>query len=94
MWVTSRPDSISSYLQEVFSDDLWCLKCFDIWDEEFEMWIGGDQDEITIEMIIDDLTEYKDCFSHLANENRKFIPWKLGDAVNKRLGVSSGVSVV
>jgi len=87
-------DSISLYLQKVFSEDLWCLKCFDIWDEEFEMIIGGEQDEITIEMIIDDMTEYKDCFRHLTNKNRKFIPWKLGDAIRNRLDETSGVSVI
>lgn len=87
-------DSISRYLQKVFSEDLWYLKCFDIWDEDFEMMIGGKQDEIKIEMIIDDLTEYKDCFRHLTNKNRRFIPWKLGDAIRNRIGETSGVSVV
>ncbi|MBT3368551.1 MAG: hypothetical protein HN416_15485, partial [Nitrospina sp.] len=87
-------DSISSYLQEVFSEDTWCLKCFDIWDEAFEMFIDGDQDKITIEMIVDELNEYKYCFHHLSDENRKFIPWKLGDAVRNRLGQTSSILII
>ncbi|MBN1545581.1 MAG: hypothetical protein JW902_02875 [Syntrophaceae bacterium] len=91
---SERCESISPYFQKIFSKDLWCLKFFDIWDDDFEMIIGGERDKITIEMIVDDLTEYKDCFRHLTNNKRKFIPWKLGDAINRRLGETSNVSVV
>lgn len=88
-----EPESISQYLQQTFSEDIWCLKCYDIWDDEFDLWIGGDQEEVQIEMIVEDLIKYRDCFRYLTSENRKFIPWKLGYALRNRLGETSGILV-
>jgi hypothetical protein len=88
-----EPESISQYFQQTFSEDIWCLKCYDIWDDEFDLWIGGNQEEIQIEMIVEDLIKYRDCFRYLTSENRKFIPWKLGHALRSRLGETSGILV-
>lgn len=90
---TSEPVTLSQYVERVFSEEPWCLKCYDLWDVEFELFIGGDQETMSVEMIPELIADYKDRFRHLSEANRKFIPWKLGDALRSRVGEGSGISI-
>lgn len=91
---TDAPESLSFYLQQEFSKKDWYLQCFDLWEEEFDIFIGSDGDSLTIEMIPETVATYMDRFLHLRSDERKFIPWKLGDAIRKRIGDGSDIKIL
>ncbi len=88
----SDPEGITEFLQQIFSAEPWYLKCYDLWDEELELLVGEEND-ISLEMIPQALVGYQDRFQHLSEEKRRFISWRLGEAIRNRLDENSSIEV-
>lgn len=94
----SKPDgdsplSLTDYFKKCFSKAPWMLVIKDIWGEEFQVMVGDNSAEMTLNMVPEWLTAYKDCYKGLANANRQFVTYALGSALRERLSAGSGIIV-
>jgi len=92
--VSRSPKNLTEYLQRSFSDEPWCLQLYDIWDNKIEIMVGDEDFSAELEMVPEWLTKYRDCFEDLSDDSRHFIPFSIGDAVNKRLNDQQNISII
>ena len=84
---------LADVVRASFCNDLWLLQLYDISKEPFDVWVGPDGSELTLERVPEWLGRYQAAFQSLTTESRRFVAWNVGDAVAERLGEDGNVEV-
>ncbi|MEQ8224835.1 MAG: hypothetical protein ABRQ37_21125, partial [Candidatus Eremiobacterota bacterium] len=91
---TDDPQLLSEYFQKNFSEKEWYLRLQDIWSESFDLLIGDSENPINqLDIIPKEFYHYADRFEHLTKTNRRFISFKLGEALKKHLPNKDDISI-
>ena len=88
-----EPACLSDVVRDEFHKGLWLLKLYDLWGDPFDIGVGLDGQEMQLEKVPEWLSRYGSAFEHLTTESRKFVVWKVGDALRDCLGDRANVDV-
>jgi hypothetical protein len=90
---SSKATCLADIVRSAFSRDLWLLKLFDLWKRPFDVLIGPDGPPLQMESIRDWLSLYSSAYEELTTESRRFLDWRIADALRERLGKEGNVDI-
>jgi hypothetical protein len=90
---SSKAKCLADIVRTAFSKDLWLLKLFDLWKRPFDVLIGPDGPPLQMESIRDWLSPYSSAYEELTTESRRFLDWRIADALRERLGKEGNVDI-
>lgn len=77
--------SLAEHLRHCFHEQEALVTVFDLWGEPLELVLGGTQSDVVLEVVPEWLAPYKKEFRSLSSERHRFIPGRLGQALDKVL---------
>lgn len=81
--------NLADYFRQCFAARSPKLRLFDIWDNPIDWQIGDDAVTPTIEMVPEWLLKYRNRFTSLNSDCRRFLTWTVGDALRARFADSA-----
>ena len=88
-----RAECLADIVRGAFCKDLWVLKLYDLWENPFDVWVGPGGQKLELEMVPDWLSRYGSSFDDLTTESRRFVAWRVGDALRDRLNEDGNIDV-
>jgi hypothetical protein len=91
--VSLKAGCLADVVRGAFCKDLWLLRLYDLWKDPFDVWVGPGGQQLLLETVPDWLSRYSSTFEDLTTESRRFVAWKVGDALRDRVGAEGNVDL-